>query len=138
MQQFQVPQYIEIEDKIVGSLTVKDLVYVLGGCGFFAILWVLNLPGIIFWPLAFLVGGFVAALALLKINGQPFTTVLNNAFNHYTQTRLYIWKRTERKAEKMPTIALTQTPTTQYIPKLSERKLKDLSWSLDINQQFKR
>lgn len=137
MQQFQVPQYIEIEDKIVGQLSAKQLVYILGGIGFFAIIWFLNLPSFIFWPLAFIFGSFVAALAFLKINGQPFVTVLNNALNHYTGARLYIWKRGERKQKGENQIILSG-PTNQYVPRLSEKKLKDLSWSLDVSQRLQR
>ncbi|TSC80302.1 MAG: hypothetical protein G01um101429_152 [Parcubacteria group bacterium Gr01-1014_29] len=33
MQQFQVPQFIEVEDKIFGPLTTKQFFYLLGGGG---------------------------------------------------------------------------------------------------------
>ncbi|TSC61742.1 MAG: SsrA-binding protein, partial [Parcubacteria group bacterium Athens0416_74] len=31
--QFQVPQFIEVEDKIVGPLTFKQFVFIAGGLG---------------------------------------------------------------------------------------------------------
>ena len=31
--QFQVPQFIEIEDKIIGPFTVKQFIYLVGGAG---------------------------------------------------------------------------------------------------------
>ena len=44
-------------------------------------------------------------------------------------TKLYIWKKEEKKArgkeQKKPEEGL-------YVPKLSESKLKDMSWSLDV------
>jgi len=135
MQQFQVPQFIEIEDKIFGPLTAKQLVFGLGGAGLILVLWALDLPSIIFWPLAFMVGGFFGSLAFVTINGQPFVTVLGNAMNHYTKARLYIWKRvTHAKKAKEET-----SPSALMVPtKLTESKLKNLAWSLDINEKLNR
>ena len=136
MQQFQVPQFIDVEDKIFGPLTVKQFVYLLGGGGFVVILYVLHLPSIIFWLLAAPIGGFFAALAFLKINGQPFIQVLNNAVNHFSRPRLYIWKKREIKAK--PEIPIVGGSVAGPLPKLSGRKLQDLAWSLDINDKLKR
>jgi hypothetical protein len=33
MKQFHVPQFIEVEDKIFGPLTLKQFLYVIGGAG---------------------------------------------------------------------------------------------------------
>jgi hypothetical protein len=136
MQQFQVPQFIEVEDKIFGPLTAKQFVYILGGAGIVVILWVLNLPMIVFLLLAIPIGGFFAALAFLKINEQPLIQVLNNALNHFSNPRLYIWKKEEMQAKKAQPIV--QGVSATQLPKLSQRKLQDLAWSLDINEKFKR
>ena len=37
--QFQVPQFIEIEDKIFGPLTFKQFIYLAGGVGASIVLW---------------------------------------------------------------------------------------------------
>ena len=37
--QFQVPQFIEVEDKIFGPLTFKQFVYVAGGAGLAYLVW---------------------------------------------------------------------------------------------------
>jgi len=135
MQQFQVPQFIDIEDKIFGPLTIKQFIYVLGGTGLIGFLWLLGLPSVIFWPAAMLAGGFFGALAFMKVNGQPFITVLANALNHVTHPRLYVWKRTERKPVTPPTAAV---PKEAHAPRLTESRLKNLSWSLDINEKLHR
>jgi hypothetical protein len=135
MQQFQVPQFIDVEDKIFGPLTIKQGIYLIGGLGLITLLYLLNLPRIIFLFLAAIVGGFFGALAFLTINGQPFVVVLNNAINHVTHPRLYIWKRDQKKIDHQKVI---EGANTTHIPRLTESKLKDLSWSLDINERFKR
>jgi hypothetical protein len=135
MQQFQVPQYIEIEDKIIGPLSVKQFLYVLAAGGGALLFFSLDFPSILFWPLSLAWVAFFLSLAFGKINGQPFVTVLNNAINHITSTRLYIWKR-ENKRVKTAQPVITQA--VPHLPRLTESKLKNLSWSLDINEKLKR
>src|SRR3989344_115748 len=135
MQQFQVPQYIEVEDKIVASLSAKQLIYVLSAGGGALLFFSINIPSIIFWPLTLGWVGFFVTMAFGKINGQPFVTVLNNAIGHYFSTRLYIWKREDRKIKASEPV---MAQTTQHVPRLTESRLKNLSWSLDINEKLKR
>lgn len=132
MQQFQVPQFIDIEDKVFGPLTVKQFLYVLGGTSVVVILWFSGIPGFLFWPLAAIGGGFFFALAFMKVNGQPLVTVVNNSVNHMTQSRFYVWKRVEKTEKSKKTLPGAQQ---QYIPQLTQSKLKDLAWSLDIKSK---
>ena len=37
--QFRVPQFIDIEDKVIGPLTLKQFAYVLGAAGFAFLIW---------------------------------------------------------------------------------------------------
>lgn len=127
---FQVPQFIEIEDKIVGNLTLKQFVYLAGGAGmtFVAYKFIPSIFGII---IALAIVVLSLALAFYKINNKPFEDTLEAAIKFYTGTKLYVWKKTEDQ------IVETEQKTTDdslYIPKLSDSKLKELSWSLDIKQ----
>ena len=75
---------------------------------------------------------FGVALAFYKINGKPFINVVE-AFVKYTLTnKLYLWKKEEKKpvAGQRETKPLDQV----YVPKLSDSKLKELTWSLDIKE----
>ena len=56
--QFQVPQFIEVEDKIFGPLTFKQFVYVLGGAGACYLLWRV-LPIYAAVPLMIAIGGAI-------------------------------------------------------------------------------
>ncbi|MSR76360.1 MAG: PrgI family protein [Candidatus Ryanbacteria bacterium] len=135
MQQFQVPQYIEIEDKIIGPLSAKQFLYVLAAGGGALLFFGLGFPGIIFWPLTLAWVSLFLSLAFAKINGQPFVAVLNNAINHITSTRLYIWKREDKRIKSTQPV---MSQTTPHAPRLTESRLKNLSWSLDINEKLKR
>jgi hypothetical protein len=129
---FQVPQFIEVEDKIFGPLTIKQFIYLLGGAGlsFIAYTFVPTfiLKVIVIVPIA----GFALALAFYKINNKPFINVVEAAFGYYTGNKLYIWKKVDKKIAAKA--APTDTASDFYVPKLSDSKLKDLTWSLDIKQ----
>ena len=131
---YQVPQFIEIEDKIFGPLTLKQFIYLAGGAGVAYLIYALTntfLPFFIIIIIAIPVLGFAVALAFYKINNKPLINVVESALKYYVGGKLYIWKKDVRPIIKQEQTA-TQNPLT--LPKLSESKLKDLAWNLDISQ----
>lgn len=97
---FEVPQFIEIEDKIFGPLTWRQFVYLGGGLGIcFVTMFILPsvLPTLVSWLVIFLVGIplalLAAALAFYPINNRPFSYFLEAVFNYLTNNRLYLWRR---------------------------------------------
>ncbi len=135
MQQYQVPQFIEIEDKIFGPLTFKQFIYVVGGAGLAFIIYRFVPFSIIAFPLMFGAIALALALAFYKINNRSFIFAIESAFYYYINSKLYIWKKKEKKPERIP-IEQNKTPNTIYVPKLTESKLRDLTWSLDINEKI--
>src|SRR3989344_4437659 len=95
--QFQVPQFIEVEDKIFGPLTFRQFVYIGGGLGASYIVWRI-LPIYFSAPLILCVGGLAAALAFFQFNGRPFILALENAFFFLLRTKLYLWNNAPKKA----------------------------------------
>lgn len=136
MRQYQVPQFIMVEDQVIGPFTIKQALYLGGGA--LLILGVRTLfQSFLFYPLAGLIGGLAASLAFLKINEQPFWLVLKNAVFYVIRPRLYTWqKRVPGKPkaapEKKPDEVLVKT-----MPKVEESKLSDLAWSLDIKERLR-
>ena len=132
---FQVPQFIEVEDKIFGPLTFKQFVYVAGSLGT-AFLFYSYLPFIVaIFPMIAIVG-FGLALAFYKINNRPFINLAESAFRYAFTKKLYIWKRRQRKVSEQNPID-TAKQASISLPKVSGSKLKDLSWSLDIKENLK-
>ncbi len=132
--QFQVPQFIEVEDKIFGSLTLKQFIYLAGGAAGIFLLYV-ALPLFLAILLAIPIGLFAAALAFYKMHGQPFIKVVENAFRYVTKNKIYTWKKIEsppKKPEPGKTGPATEEELPFYVPKLTKSKLSDLAWSLDI------
>ncbi|HEY4527758.1 MAG TPA: PrgI family protein [Candidatus Paceibacterota bacterium] len=137
MRQFQVPQFIEVEDKIFGPLTLKQFLYVLGGGSVIFLLYVF-LPFWLTFILGIPVGAFFLALAFYQVNGQPFIKFLENGLSHYSRARLYIWRRRERATPSVEEVKTLGVKKPLALPKLTESKLKELAWSLDIQERIQR
>lgn len=129
---FEVPQFIDIEDKIFGPLTFKQAIYLAGSTGVLFILYTTTnffVAIILGAPIAV----FGLALAFYKYNNRPFIRLVESWFNYQFKGKLYIWKKREKPVEEQVEEEVTQTPL--YVPKLSDSKLKDLSWSLDVQER---
>lgn len=133
--QFQVPQFIEVEDKIFGPLTFRQFIYLLGGLGG-AYIFYRILPLFIAGPLIIAVAGLAAALAFFQFNGRPFILGLESAFYYAIHSKLYLWNN-ERKESNAPAVKTVSPRTSEvYVPKLSDSRLHDLAWSLDIQERI--
>lgn len=89
--QFQVPQFIDTEDKIVGPLTLRQFIYVGVGGGIAGALYFVLQTWLWIIVAAFLVGGAIA-VAFIKISGRPLANVIFSAFNFYWKPQTYIWQ----------------------------------------------
>lgn len=134
MNQFQVPQFITVEDKVFGPFTIKQFLYLASGGLLIVGARLLLLP-VFFYPLAALIGGVAASFAFLKINERPFPEIFKSAVFFYLKPRLYIWRKEEIKKEKAAEIEGEREPFIKTLPRLSESKLTDLAWSLDIKSK---
>lgn len=135
---FQVPQFIEVEDKIFGPLTLKQFIYMAGGGGLSFIVYVFLNSFILAIVPIILIMAVSAAFAFYKVptNGKRFVEVVEDAFKYYTGGKLYIWRKTEKERPKNTTTAIKDAKNyaSIMVPKISDSKLKDLSWSLDIKE----
>lgn len=131
---YQVPQFIEVEDKIFGPFTFKQFVYLVGGLGVCFIVYKV-LPFFLGLPIMLVAMGISASLAFYKVNNRPLIDTLEAAFKYTFTKHLYIWKKKDKYPEKSIAEDILEAKGSRlYVPKVSESKLKDLAWSLDINE----
>jgi hypothetical protein len=74
---------------------------------------------------------FALLLAFYKINNKPFIYIVEAYITYILQSKLYVWKKEIKKKDT----AVNEVPGAKPsipLPKLSDSKLKDLAWSLDI------
>lgn len=90
--QFKVPQFIDIEDKLIGPLTLKQFLYLLGGGGLLTVLWIYLKLGV-FLIIGIPIGIIVLGLAFYKVNGRPLIYLLGSLIKYLTKPRLYLWKK---------------------------------------------
>ncbi len=131
---YQVPQFTDVEDKIIGPLTIRQFLYLVGGAGMAFIAYTYLTIYISVIVIAVIIP-FSLALAFYKVNNKPFIDFLESAFVFYTKQNLYIWKKEDKKITQNKAPAPTATNQV-FVPKLSNSKLKELSWSLDINENL--
>ncbi len=138
MQQFQVPQFITVEDKVIGFLTVKQFIFLMVGVVILFLLYsVFNI--FIFILLALPIGALAIAFAFVKIDERLFANIFLSAVKFYTiKPKLYIWKKTPPTTKKGVTENKKEEEKSLSIPKLSQSKLADLAWSLDIKEKLSR
>ena len=129
--EYQVPQFIEVEDKIIGPFTLKQFIYLAGGGGLCAIL-LLYLPLFLGILLSIPVAALAGALAFSKVNNKSFVEMLEAGFKYYTAGRLYLWKK-EPKAAPKQVVTVAEAPPQKL--GLSRGRLQELAWSLDIKDQ---
>ncbi len=131
---YQVPQFIDVEDKVIGPLTVKQFIYLAGGAGMSFVVFK-YLPIYISILLIAVIAPVSVALAFYKINNKPFIDFMESAFLFYTKQNLYIWKREDKQILRQENAPVNQ-PAQVYVPKISDSRLKDLTWTLDINENL--
>ena len=137
--EYQVPQFIEVEDKIVGPLTLRQFIYIAGAVGICVVFFV-SLSFVFAFLLSAPVVALATALAFYKVNGKPFIEVLEAGFNYYTGAKLFLWKHgepteKEKKASSDAVVAVAEEASLSQkgTPKLTRGRLSELAWSLDIS-----
>ena len=130
--QFSVPQFIDVEDKIFGPLTFRQGIYLGGGAGlvFLCLKLLPTFAGIL---VGLPIAALAFALAFIKVNEKPLINTIEAAFNYGINDKLYIWKQEKKKGktlEEKKNEEAAKNP--QYIPRITESKLHDIAWGLDV------
>lgn len=97
---YNVPQFIDIEDTIVGPLTAKQLLWLFVLAAALLVMWFSINDSVIFLILALPVVLLFMALAFYKPQGQSFIKFLSNAALFLVRPKIYIWKRDGNDARR--------------------------------------
>lgn len=128
--QYRVPQNIDMEDKIIGPLTLKQFMYVaIGGSLVYIIITKIPMP--LSLLVGFPVGFFILALTFYKPQDQPFSHFLTALISYLTKPRQRVWiKGTVEEAIILPHKEVAQK---QIIPKkkINKSELQKLAQILD-------
>lgn len=125
---FEVPQFIEVEDKIIGPFTWKQFVYLAGGAGAMVVVF-LALGPFFFVLFGLPIGGLAGFLAFQQVNNRPFADFLESVVTYFTGSKLYLWRKEHEQivhtaAEEAPVSVPPKkmpNPTTNNINSLSKK-----------------
>lgn len=137
--QYIVPQFIDVEDKILGPLAVRQFIIILGGVGLIVGAYQLvykfaNQFGVfLFSAFGILVG--MIAFAFIKVNGRPFHQFLLNVLQSLKNPRMRLWNNEvgERLAYRREPPPPPPIPTKQP---LTQTKLAQLSMLVDTGGAY--
>ena len=129
MEQFVVPQFIEVEDKIFGPITTRQFIILLiTGLVLFIVFKLADITLFIF--LAVLIGGSAVVIAFVKVNGQPFHYFLLNIVQTLRRPSRRVWYKSFSKAELAESIKTGKVEvveTVKEMPRMSYSRIRDLS-----------
>ena len=138
-EKFIVPQFIDNEDKILGPITVRQFLILLGAAlVLFAEFSILALPYFIISGL--ITAGIAGTFAFVKINGQPFHLFFLNAVQTTLRPNLRVWNKTLNDGELR---ALINANVVEIPPPVIARKrpsssrLRDLTLVVNTGGVYK-
>ncbi len=133
--QFNIPQFIDKEDKIVGPFTAKQLGWMFSGGAVLLVLWnTLDFSG--FLVSAIFVVGIFGAMAFWRPYNQSCISFLVSLFSFFARPKFYLWKRVPKKnafdSKKIIKKDLHKKHDLKTTKKeISENKIEELSKILD-------
>ena len=140
MQQFVVPQFIDVEDKILGPITVRQFVLmVVGGIIIFLTFRFGDIPFFIFVTIIVFITVFL--FGFLKINGSPFHYFLLNLMVGFKKPKLRIWNK--RLSDNDIRQILDRPKSTKSKQKIKHKelltssRLSELSLIVDTRGEYK-
>lgn len=140
MDQIVVPQFLDVEDKIIGPITVRQFIEMLiGGMIIFIFYKIFDFS--LFAVSGLLVMGIVLVFAFVRINGQPFHYFLLNFFDTFRSPKLKIWKKETTKEDiKMASQKKDQkkaSPTSIRRQPVTSSRLSELSLIVDTGGVYR-
>lgn len=134
---YQVPQFIEEETKIVGPLTFKQF-FIFFGAGITSFIIYFLFETWLWAIFTSVIAVATIGISFGRIRGRPVSGIILQALKFFWEPRFYIWKKPSFSAEELfvekekkvakPATAPTQTATSKV---LTPEKIKELAQQLD-------
>lgn len=138
MDQFVVPQFIEVEDKIFGPVTTRQFLILLVASGFIFIAFK-TLDLALFGVFTFFFGGFALVLAFVKVRGQSFHFFLLNVGESLRRPSLRVWHKSYTTEELKYIMAqeVAEVAVEKEHAHVTRRRIQDLSLMVNTGGYYK-
>lgn len=137
--QYQVPQGIDMEDKIIGPLTLIQFLYLLVGGIIDYLLFLTFGPNFFFWILGLPIALFALALTFLKIQDQPLSYFVKAGLSYLSRPKIRLWQR-EGLHPSIIKVIHKKATTAKPAPKrkIEKSELEKLAYALDTQSAGQR
>ena len=133
MQQYNIPQFIDSEDKIIGPLTIRQFAFLAIGVVIGGFLWYFkpNLGVFVISVLPVVVGTF--AFAFIKINGQNFDIFIVNVMVYILKPTLFLWSRDIDTTQSVIKVSIEKRKASfrRVAHDYSQSRVEEVAWTLD-------
>lgn len=138
MQQFVVPQFIDVEDKIFGPITIRQFIILLAA-GMVIFLAYRYADFGLFLTTTVLFGGFSAVFAFARPNGQAFHYFLLNIIQSFRKPNLRVWGKSYSKKELNYLRKIEKLETGEIVEKKETRSehIRDLALVVNTGGFYK-
>jgi hypothetical protein len=136
MQQFTVPQFIEVEPKIIGPITARQFIMFLVAAFFIFIAY----KSFNFTPFVFvtvLIIGVTGVFAFLKINSRPFHFFLLNMLQSITKPNVRVWDHKNQGVENKEEMEVKYEKVLTREKYLNQARLAKVSLIVDTKGRYK-
>ncbi len=132
MDRIVVPQFLEIEDTIIGAVTIRQFLEMLVG-GLLIFIYYKVFDFSLFAVASLVTIAVVAVLAFVKINGQPFHFFMLNFVSTLKSPKLKVWRKQYNPADfkEQPEIIQPTMMTYTQQRTISSSKLSELALIVD-------
>ena len=130
MEQFVVPQFIDVEDKILGPITTRQFVLMIVA-GLFLVIAYKLFDISLFVLTVLIVCGLVGLFGFYKVNGRPFHLFLSSFIQVGVKAKLRVWNKTDEIITVTDAGDTAPVARPQARPRLSRTRLAELALQVD-------
>ena len=137
MQQFIVPQFIDIEPKIIGSITPRQFILIMVGMGLLFVAYK-TADMALFVVEAVLILMVIGILAFAKVNGRPFHYFMLNVVQTLKKPKIRVWAK-QVLPEKVIKGKKVKKEKIELVPRkqLSRSRLSDISLLVNTGGMYR-
>jgi hypothetical protein len=136
---FVLPQFIEMEAKVVGPLTLKQFMYIAAGAGLSFMIYFSNPLGTtISVVLIVLIMAAAGALAFVKIDGISLPIVIINATRFAMSSKIFLWKNAVVRGTVVPMqgeVVVEKAPTAKKIQMVKKGQIETTKKILEMKRK---
>lgn len=133
MQQYNIPQFIDSEDKIIGPLTIRQFAFLAIGVVIGGFLWYFK-PNIGVFIISILpVAVATFAFAFIKINGQNFDIFIVNVMVYILKPTLFLWSRDIDTTQSVIKVSIEKRKASfrRETHDYNQSRVEEVAWTLD-------